>query len=78
METTITNETTSTRVVQAVAEAKEVDPTDLPPLYDVVSPDALDALFDPPDGERRPSEYEFRFAYAGRNVVIRNDRITVA
>lgn len=37
----------SVRVVEAIAEAEGVDPAALePPLYDVLDPDALDALAD--------------------------------
>ena len=35
----------SQQVIEAVADAKGVDPLDLPPLYDSVDPDALDSLF---------------------------------
>lgn len=35
----------SEAVVLAVAEAKSLDPTSVDPLYEVVDPDALDALF---------------------------------
>lgn len=33
-------------IVNAVATAAGVDPTDLPPLYEFVDPDAVDTLFD--------------------------------
>jgi len=39
-------QTLSTAVIGAVADAEDVDPTDLTePLYNVVNTDALDALF---------------------------------
>lgn len=39
-------ESLSQRVVEAVADAKDVDPLDLEvPLYEAVDPDALDSLF---------------------------------
>jgi hypothetical protein len=51
---------TSTRVVRCVSDALDCDPLDLPPLYDAVDPDALDALVPwPSRGRRRLS---FRFA----------------
>lgn len=34
----------SMTVVQTVADAGETGPSDLPPLYDAVDPDALDAM----------------------------------
>ena len=40
-----TQELPSMLVVQAVASATGEDPTDMDPLYAVVDPDALDALF---------------------------------
>lgn len=47
--TTVTrdrDETPSTAVIDAVADAADVDPADLgTPLYDVIDPDALDNLF---------------------------------
>ncbi len=33
-------------IIDALASAADVDPTELPPLYDFVDPDALDRLFD--------------------------------
>ena len=53
----------SIALVEAVADRKKVDPTDLPPLYDVVDPDALDTLLD--DVE------EVSFAYSGYHVTLR-------
>ena len=32
-------------VIEAIADAEEVDPRQLEPLYDVVDPDALNGLF---------------------------------
>lgn len=39
------NAAISQRVINEVAEERGVDPIDLPPLYDVIDPDALDKLF---------------------------------
>lgn len=62
----------STAVIEAVAEATGCDPTDLPPLYEVVDADALDALItrqDPlPDTEVR-----VQFVYDGVFVTVTND-----
>jgi len=33
-------------IIWALADAADVDPTTLPPLYDYVDPDALNAMFD--------------------------------
>lgn len=37
-------EQVSTALVQEIAAAEGVDPTELPPLYDAIDTDALDAL----------------------------------
>jgi hypothetical protein len=58
-------ETVSDTVVRALADSKGVDPTRLDvPLYDVVDPDALDALFVSGGGCR------VAFSYADRRVVV--------
>jgi hypothetical protein len=70
----------SERVVQAVAEETGTDPVDLPPLYDVIDPDALDAVFasgrDGTDSTRGDSR-ELRFTYADREISVRSDDVTV-
>ncbi|HMB50116.1 HalOD1 output domain-containing protein [Natronoarchaeum rubrum] len=51
----------SEAVVEALADAKGVDPLELEPLYQVIDPDALDALFDgTAGGDRRQGRVEFR------------------
>lgn len=54
----------SVAVVEAVATATDYDPYDVPPLYEVVDPDALDELFSPKhDGTpRRSGRIVFRLA----------------
>ena len=64
------DESTSTAVVSAVADAKGVDPLDLEPLYEVVDGDALDAMFAGHDGS---SSLELRFSMAGCEVVVRGE-----
>lgn len=66
------------RVVEVVAAEKGVDPTDLPPLHDVVDADALDALFDPGriDAGRAGRGYELRFPYAGLEVRVRDGDVS--
>lgn len=61
------DEAVSTAVVAAVADAKDVDPLDLEPLYETVDPDALDALFSGACG----SPTEVSFTFAGFEVVVR-------
>ncbi|NUB91577.1 hypothetical protein HT576_11185 [Haloterrigena sp. SYSU A121-1] len=57
----------SLAVVDAVASASETDPTALPPLYDAIEPDALDATFESsqPGATRRVS-----FSYSGFDVTV--------
>ena len=45
MRTDSSDDAISRQVIEAVADAKGVDPLDLPPLYDDIDPDALDGLF---------------------------------
>ncbi|MFB6302497.1 MAG: HalOD1 output domain-containing protein [Haloferacaceae archaeon] len=57
-------------VVQAVADAKGVDPGALtPPLGHVINPDALDRLFD----ARNPTTGHVTFQYSGYEVTVRSD-----
>jgi hypothetical protein len=59
----------SHRIVTAVAEYEGVDPVSLtPPLFDVVDPDALDALF-PQDTDANSSVY-CSFSYRGHLLEI--------
>lgn len=59
----------SRTVVRAIAEARETSPLALPPLADVLDPDALDALY---AGERAASRVTFE--YAGYSVAVAPDR----
>ena len=64
--------TASEAVVATVAERAGTDPVALPPLYDTIDPDALDAIFR--DG--RPGRVSF--GYAGYEVTVcGRDQITV-
>lgn len=65
----------SEAVVDAVADAADADPIDLPPLYGVVDPDALDGLFGPILGDGLPSGGRIEFSYAGYDVAVEGDRI---
>lgn len=59
------NDSLSEAVVEAVADAEGVEPTELQPLYDVIDPDALDSLFRPQFDGRHPSRGEITFRYHG-------------
>jgi len=58
----------STAIVQAVNTSADRPVADLPPLYEVVDPDALDALF-ADDGAFGVVTFE----YAGHDVTVRAD-----
>lgn len=67
----------SISVVEAIAEAEGVEPSALhPPLYQVVDPDALDALFKT-DGSMAVGN-RVSFVYRGYRVVVEDQgRISV-
>lgn len=70
------DETVSQQVVKAVADAKGVDPLDLPPLYDSIDPDALDALFSHADSSSSITELSLQIA--GCEVLVRgNGAVTI-
>ena len=54
-------------VVDAVAACENVDPVDLPPLYEAVDTDALNAVF------RSLTDGEISFSYAGYDVTLHSD-----
>lgn len=62
----------SDTVLAVVGVADEVDPVDLPPLYSVVDPDALDALFSSTSGGRSGFDGSVTFQYAGFEVTVRD------
>lgn len=66
------NRQPSMRVLERVAEAKGTDPAELTPLYSVVDPGALDALFDA-GGDARTGTAHVAFSYEGYSVVVRSD-----
>lgn len=62
----------SLRVVEAVATLYDVDSTDLDPLYSVIDPDALDALFAPTQADRRLTG-EVTFQYENLVISVHGD-----
>ncbi|WP_254766378.1 HalOD1 output domain-containing protein [Salinilacihabitans rarus] len=65
-------------IVDAVAAAADRDPLGLPPLWDVVDPEALDALFEPTRGGR-PRAGRVTFTYCGYEVTVDDrERVTVS
>lgn len=63
-------ESASTATVLTVAEALDVEPTELEPLARTVDPDALDDLFSDPGAPTRLS-----FTYEGIRVTLRGDDV---
>ncbi len=59
-------------IIEALAEAAGSDPVELPPLYEFVDPDALDALFDRHDGAE-DAEALISFKVDTWNVFVRAD-----
>lgn len=62
---------TSARVIEAVASAKGVEATELPPLSDVIDPDALDRLVAGSARGTRDGAVEVQFEYADYVVTAR-------
>lgn len=57
-----TQGTTTDRIIEAVAAASGRDPFDLPPLWNVIDAEALDALFAPTKaGLERSGRVEFTY-----------------
>jgi hypothetical protein len=59
-------------IIAALAEAAEMDPVDLPPLYDYVDPDALNRLFGEHDGAAL-ADALLSFQVENWNVFVRAD-----
>ena len=62
-------ESVSIAVITAVAAHRDVDPTELPPLYEYLDPDALDSLFTPTRNSGSRSGH-LEFTYDGHAVVV--------
>lgn len=59
-------------VIEAIAEAAGVDPMQLPPLFEIIDPDALNGLFKH-DGDGHDAEAIVSFTYDTWNVFVRAD-----
>ncbi|WP_440765270.1 HalOD1 output domain-containing protein [Natronorubrum sp. DTA7] len=64
------DQTASLAVIEAIAAVSGTDPVELPPLYDVINPDALNALFEPHE-RRTGSGLHVEFSYNGFDIVVR-------
>lgn len=65
-------ETPVTAVVTAITAVDGCDPTDLPPLYEAIDPDALTRSF-PPNGDGGVDRLVFQ--YAGYDVTVTQSMI---
>ncbi|WP_435552086.1 HalOD1 output domain-containing protein [Natrinema sp. CGMCC1.2065] len=63
------HETVSSAVVNVIATHRNVDPVDLPPLYEWIDPDAIDALFEP-TRTGGPRHGRLEFDYDGQRVAV--------
>lgn len=61
----------SVTVAEMVSEAREPSLEEIPPLAEVVDPDALDALV-PATADDPPPDVTVTFSYAGLRVVVRS------
>lgn len=69
-------EPASDAVVQAVASATNRESLELPPIYDAIDPDGLDALFAATDEATREG-ITISFAYAGCDVAVDASEVRV-
>lgn len=68
----IADDPPSRAVVQAVASIEGIETLELPPLYESIDPDALDALF------RGDADGRITFTYNGYTItVLQNDQVIV-
>ncbi|OVE83147.1 HalOD1 output domain-containing protein [Natronolimnobius baerhuensis] len=64
-------ESASTAVVSALAAYTDQPPESVGPLYDIVEPDALDALVD------HQGELTVRFVHEGTEIVVTTDSVRI-
>lgn len=62
----------SMAVVEAVADAENVDPLELDPLNEAIDPDALDALFPPCEERVEGSVHEVSLQFNECHVTVRD------
>ncbi|WP_458204795.1 HalOD1 output domain-containing protein [Haladaptatus sp. NG-SE-30] len=75
-ETTTSYEPVAETVIETISEVSGTDPTEIPPLYESIDPDALDDLFDRSSPESVP--IRVRFQHDGYEVVVeREGTVTV-
>jgi hypothetical protein len=66
-----TERSVATAIVERIAAAEGIDPLDLEvPLYDVIDPDALEALTNASDDGDARADLELTFSYSGYIVTV--------
>jgi hypothetical protein len=68
MEFSTADRTVSDAILTSVGQASRTDPAELPVLYDVVDPDALDSIFSPRQTGGSRSAVRVTFEYSGYRV----------
>lgn len=64
----------STLIIELIADLEGVDPAELsPPLYSVIDPDALDALFGSSTDDEPQTAGHVDFEYCGYEIRIQSD-----
>lgn len=66
-------ESITIQIVQAVAACADERPTDLPPLRDVLDPDALESLYSSLSNEFDRPVGMVRFSYVGFRIIVLGD-----
>ena len=60
----------SLHIINCIAEREHTDPLELPPLYDVVDPDALDDLFASGRQNGTAQSGRVEFQYNGYTIIV--------
>lgn len=68
------DETACEAVCRAIATVEDCSALKLAPIGEVIDPDSLDALFSPTNSAER---YHLRLRYAGYEIALHSDEITV-
>jgi hypothetical protein len=68
----------SLTITEAVIAQIDLTRDELPPLYDVIDPDALENLFSPRTSGAARTDWSVVFQYAGCNITVRADRTVTA
>lgn len=74
-----TDDRPSRSVVETITATEDIEQTDLPPLYTVIDPDALDTLFESQAGsEEGRTPTEVQFTYFGYEVTVSDAGVSIS